>query len=77
MEDAWSVTGYAMPAEFQKIGLAGERSNWKVDTRVESTTSESRDKSVRHAQHTGTLGSAKPTHFQLRELEAAVCRTRM
>ena len=55
LDDAWSVTGYAMPAEFQKIGLAGERSNWKFDTRVARTTSESRDRLVRHAQHTGTL----------------------
>ena len=36
------MTGYAMPAEFQKIGLIGERSNWKFDTRVARTTSESR-----------------------------------
>ena len=39
-EDAWSVTGYAMPAKFQKIGLVGESENWKLDTRVERTISE-------------------------------------
>ena len=42
-EDAWSVTGYAMPAKFQKMGLVGESENWKLDTRVESTISGSCD----------------------------------
>ena len=42
-EDAWLVTGYAMPAKFQKIGLVGESENWKLDTSVDRTISEGRE----------------------------------
>ena len=38
-EDAWSVTGYAIPAKFQKMGFSGQSWNWKLDTRVERTIS--------------------------------------
>ncbi len=42
-EEAWSVTGYAIPAKFQRIGLFGESENWKVDTRMERTISDGLD----------------------------------
>ena len=39
MDDAWSVTGYVMPAKFQKMGLSGQSENSNVDTRIARMTS--------------------------------------
>ncbi len=62
------MTGYAIPAKFQKIGLFGESENWKFDTRMERTISDSRD-SQKGGHMTVKRGGLSLTHFELGELE--------
>ena len=37
------MEGYATLPKFQKIGLSGESTNWKLDTRTERMISTERD----------------------------------
>ena len=63
MDDAWSVTGYVMPAKFQKIGLPGQSENSNVDTRIARMTSAERRMSEGNK---GEMGREKTTTYSFR-----------
>ena len=63
------MTGYAMPAKFQKIGLVGESENWKLDTSVDRTISEVRESQGEEGGNALDSEHTRLTHLELRELE--------